>query len=135
MLKKLLLFGIPLALIVIGIFFFMDNEQTKQSSPQVSKEVTPEPTVDISPTTSSKTYSADDVKEHGVKTDCWMIIDGKVYDVTDFIPQHPGGAIIAKGCGIDATTLFNERPDTQLGEHPQSARDQLEKFYIGDLKE
>lgn len=37
------------------------------------------------------TYSLAEVAKHASKTDAWMVIDGKVYDVTDFLEDHPGG--------------------------------------------
>lgn len=33
----------------------------------------------------------------------YLIIDNKVYDVKDFIPDHPGGAVILTHIGKDAT--------------------------------
>lgn len=136
MVKKLLLFGVPLVIIVAVVFLFMNNASKTTVSDDSTNSSSPEPTVtQISPTSTIKTFSLDDVKKHATKDDCWMVIDGKVYDATDFIPKHPGGAIIAKGCGMDASTLFNERPDTELGGHPQQAQEQLKDLYIGDLKE
>ncbi|KAI0732216.1 cytochrome b5-like heme/steroid binding domain-containing protein, partial [Fomitopsis betulina] len=38
---------------------------------------------------------------------CWIIIEKKVYDVTDFVPQHPGGPrMILNFAGRDATHAF-----------------------------
>lgn len=52
------------------------------------------------------TYS--DVGQHNSKSDCWVIIHNKVYDVTDFLSEHPGGsAIILKYAGKDATKAFD----------------------------
>lgn len=82
----------------------------------------------------TKTYTVADVAKHSTETDCWMVVEKKVYDVTSFISNHPGGKAILKGCGIDATVLFEQRPDTDKGPHPESAQKQLEKLYIGDLK-
>jgi len=78
-------------------------------------------------------YSADEVSKHNSETDCWMIISDKVYNVTSFVGNHPGGPAILKGCGIDATTLFETRPTNNKGPHPDQAREQLEKLYIGEL--
>ncbi len=98
---------------------------------------------EISKTTSTKTtstktevqlYSKDDIAQHNLETDCWMAIEGKVYNVTDFVGKHPGGKAIINGCGIDATALFNERPTNNKGPHPDQAKELLKEFYIGDLK-
>lgn len=59
--------------------------------------------------------SIDQVKSHNKKDDCWVIIHDKIYDVTDFLNEHPGGsAIILKYAGKDATKAFDpiHPPDT-----------------------
>lgn len=39
----------------------------------------------------NKTYSLEDCATHNTEKDCWLIIHGKVYDVTNFLDEHPGG--------------------------------------------
>lgn len=52
--------------------------------------------------------SYEEVAQHNTKDDCWVIIHGKVYDVTEFLPEHPGGpSIIIKYAGKDATKAFD----------------------------
>jgi alkylation response protein AidB-like acyl-CoA dehydrogenase len=54
-----------------------------------------------------KNFSTEDVSKHNTATDCWIIIDNKVYDVTKFLPSHPGGQkVILKLAGKDATKDF-----------------------------
>lgn len=36
--------------------------------------------------------SHEEIKKHGSVDDCWVILHSKVYDVTDFVKEHPGGA-------------------------------------------
>lgn len=36
--------------------------------------------------------SHDEVKKHKSTDDCWVILHSKVYDVTSFVKEHPGGA-------------------------------------------
>jgi L-lactate dehydrogenase (cytochrome) len=35
-----------------------------------------------------------EVAKHNTRESCWVIIEGQVYDVTDFLEEHPGGASI-----------------------------------------
>lgn len=79
-------------------------------------------------------YSLEEVAKHSQSNDCWIIIDKKVYDVTSFIENHPGGKVIIKECGKDATELFEKREMGSGTPHSQRARNLLEKFYIGDLE-
>ncbi|GAA5978153.1 hypothetical protein JCM21900_004312, partial [Sporobolomyces salmonicolor] len=39
-----------------------------------------------------KEYSLEEVKQHNSKDDCWVVVNGRVLDVTKFLPDHPGGA-------------------------------------------
>lgn len=78
------------------------------------------------PTSTAKSFTAAEVAEHSNGTSCWLILSAKVYDVTSFIPKHPGGEAILRGCGKDATQMFSR--------HPESAKAMKEQFYIGDLK-
>lgn len=49
-----------------------------------------------------------EVEQHNSKNDCWVVIHGKAYDVSDFLDEHPGGsAIILKYAGKDATKAFD----------------------------
>jgi len=55
------------------------------------------------------------VAEHSSRESCWVIVHGKAYDVTEFLPEHPGGPkIILKYAGKDATEEFEpiHPPDT-----------------------
>ncbi|EER28831.1 hypothetical protein D8B26_000882 [Coccidioides posadasii str. Silveira] len=74
-----------------------------------------------------KILDAAEVAKHNTVDSCWVVLYGKVYDVTDFLPDHPGGAsIILKLAGKDATEEYdpihpsgtleeNLRPEACLG--------------------
>lgn len=50
-----------------------------------------------------------EIAKHNTESDCWMVIRNCVYDVTEYIPYHPGGVPeLMKGAGKDGTALFNE---------------------------
>jgi L-lactate dehydrogenase (cytochrome) len=41
-----------------------------------------------------------DVAKHHSKNDCWIVLDSKAYNVTNFLSEHPGGApIILRNAG------------------------------------
>ena len=49
-----------------------------------------------------------EVAKHSSKTDCWVVVDGQVLDVTSFLSEHPGGELaILTFAGKDATEEFN----------------------------
>lgn len=52
--------------------------------------------------------SGKEVAKHNTRESCWIIVHGKVYDVTDFLDDHPGGSkIILKYAGKDATEEYD----------------------------
>jgi len=82
----------------------------------------------------TRSITSAEVAAHNTQSDCWMIIDGKVYDLTSFISMHPGGpAMISQYCGKDGSTGYatKDKPNPQ----PHSARADalLPQFLIGNL--
>ncbi len=56
------------------------------------------------------TYSLADVAAHNTQTDCWTVVFEKVYNITTYIRNHPGGASsISKICGKDGTAIFDNK--------------------------
>lgn len=39
-------------------------------------------------------FTIDEVKKHNKKGDAWTIIENKVYNITSWIPKHPGGKLL-----------------------------------------
>ncbi len=57
----------------------------------------------------SKTFTAADVAKHDQKASdgMYIIVDNSVYDVTNFVDEHPGGAkILKRVAGKDASKQF-----------------------------
>jgi cytochrome b involved in lipid metabolism len=73
------------------------------------------------------------VAAHNSESDCWLVINNYVYNVTDYIKMHPAGKSIINGCGQDATASFESKPGSGQP-HSDQARVLLEKYYIGSLK-
>jgi cytochrome b involved in lipid metabolism len=78
-------------------------------------------------------YNMEEISEHASAEDCWLLIEGKVYDVTEFVNGHPGGKAILEGCGMDATELYKTRPMGSGTEHSEEARSLLDEYLIGEL--
>jgi predicted heme/steroid binding protein len=75
-----------------------------------------------------KMYTMDEVKKHDTAEDLWMIIYNKVYDVTDFAKDHPGGVEVLYDCGgADATEAFDDVA------HSDNAFNMLEPYLIGKI--
>ncbi|KAH9937552.1 FMN-dependent dehydrogenase-domain-containing protein [Fomitopsis serialis] len=67
----------------------------------------------------ARVWSLQEVAEHNNASSCWVIISNKVYDVTEFLPEHPGGSkIILKYAGRDATKAYEPiHPKDALDKH------------------
>jgi len=56
----------------------------------------------------AKTYTYSEVQQHRSAESCWVVLYGHVYDVTSFLPSHPGGSkIILQLAGTDATDEYD----------------------------
>ncbi|KAA8516209.1 hypothetical protein F0562_019388 [Nyssa sinensis] len=77
---------------------------------------------------SHKVHAFDEISKHNQKGDCWLIISGKVYDVSPFMDDHPGGdEVLLTSTEKDATDDFED-----VG-HSDSAREMMNKYYIGEV--
>ena len=100
---------------------------TEAPAPSKSPTKTPSPTP--SETASTAGYTKAQVAEKNTRSNCWVIVNDSVYNLTDWINKHPGGSgSIASLCGQDATSAFE-------GKHGGEARPSsiLESYYLGPL--
>ncbi|KAM6599601.1 hypothetical protein CsatA_019210 [Cannabis sativa] len=76
----------------------------------------------------SNVYSKAEISLHNKRTDCWIIIKDKVYDVTSYVEEHPGGDAILAHAGDDSTEGFYGP------QHATRVFDMIDDFYIGNLE-
>jgi cytochrome b involved in lipid metabolism len=68
-------------------------------------------------------YTVEEVAKHTTKEDCWVILHGRVLNVTSFLSQHPGGELaILTFAGKDATAEFDMiHPPDVVGKYAPDA--------------
>lgn len=110
---------VALTVVVVCLIVLL---MSKKAESKTAKKAQPKVAVD--PTT----LTAQEVAKHNTREDCWIIVDNKVYDVTDYIDDHPGGDTIMNNAGADSTVGVHGP------QHPASMWDVLQLYYIGDLQ-
>ncbi|PWZ00508.1 putative cytochrome b5 [Testicularia cyperi] len=77
-----------------------------------------------------KQVDLNELKNHKSEDSAWVVVEGKVYDVTGFLDDHPGGKkILLKNCGKDATEAFHTY-------HSEKVLEKVAKEYeIGEFKD
>ena len=79
-------------------------------------------------------YSIDEISKHNTKDDLWTYYKGKVYDVTKFIDEHPGGYIILRSGGKNLEEVWKEN-NVDWHMTNRFVQDELQKYQIGIVKE
>ncbi|NXM33950.1 CYB5B protein, partial [Oxyruncus cristatus] len=70
----------------------------------------------------------EEVGKRNSSREAWLVIHGRVYDVTRLLFQHPGGEeVLLEQAGRDATESFED-----VG-HSTDAREMLKQYYIGEV--
>ena len=146
--KNSVLVGVCVAILVgAGIWFVVaqdddqDNNQTATSTTSGASETANGSNETSSPAPAQEGESglelfASEVAERNTPDNCWTIIDGVVYDLTDYIQsgEHPGGDRVVAACGIDGTDLFTGE-DPSGRRHSPLASSVLEDFELGPLQD
>ena len=98
--------------------------ESETQAPTQTPTATPAPTA-----TAAAGYTMEQVKSNNSASSCWAVVDKNVYDLTNWISQHPGGpGAISSLCGTDATSQF-------YGQHGRSGSPSsvLKSFLLGPL--
>ncbi|XP_044790738.2 cytochrome b5 isoform X1 [Bubalus bubalis] len=75
-----------------------------------------------------KYYTLEEIQKHNNSKSTWLILHYKVYDLTKFLEEHPGGEeVLREQAGGDATENFED-----VG-HSTDARELSKTFIIGEL--
>lgn len=74
-----------------------------------------------------------ELARHASQKDCWLAIEGGVYDVTAYVPAHPAPPrALLDWCGREATAAFGDKGSGSP--HSSQARELLETFRVGTLR-
>ncbi|KAJ5930793.1 hypothetical protein N7466_006286 [Penicillium verhagenii] len=75
-------------------------------------------------------YTLKEVATHNTKGDTWIVIHGQVFDITEYLQDHPGGAeVLVDTAGTDATAAYED-----VG-HSEDAREIMQPYLVGVLKD
>nr|UTK45972.1 b5-C [Tripterygium wilfordii] len=76
-----------------------------------------------------RVFTLSQVAQHKSKKDCWVVIQGRVLNVTKFLEEHPGGEeVLLESAGRDGTKEFKD-----IG-HSKAAENLLIKYQVGVLE-
>ena len=75
-------------------------------------------------------FTWEEIVEHDKKDDLWVVIYGKVYDLTTFWEKHPGGDIIVDGAGGDCTPTWESYHPLKMAK-----RGPHQKYWIGMVRD
>jgi cytochrome b involved in lipid metabolism len=128
--------AVVVALLVVGLLIYQDGQNPTATSNPIGTS-TPSTTGNVggklSSLISGTILDLVLVSKHNSPSDCWSVVNGKVYNLTPAISSHPGGPNeVIKFCGQDATVAFNTK-DGRGKPHSASANAMLDPYFIGTL--
>ncbi|CAD5225963.1 unnamed protein product [Bursaphelenchus okinawaensis] len=77
------------------------------------------------------TYTRSDVAKHNKEDDLWLIYNGKVYNMTSYYSQHPGGDAMLHKAGKDVSLVLDSVAGH--GFALTFIHKKLKELYIGEL--
>lgn len=118
--RKLFIFSTGAFWLVVAGFWLANFFLSPESFPAVSPVVEP----------ADRSYTLAEVAGHGKEDDCWMAIEGQVYDIAAYLPDHPSEPdLILPWCGKDATQAWQTKGKGRP--HSSRANQLLAKYRIG----
>ncbi|XP_072936925.1 cytochrome b5-like [Epargyreus clarus] len=99
------------------------NPWTTDTKPKWTEQYEPG-----TPEAKDRTITLAEVSHHDTPRDCWVVIYDRVYDISTFLDEHPGGGdVMLEYAGQDASTAFRSSG------HSKMATKALERFLVGEL--
>lgn len=78
----------------------------------------------------TQTITLEEIKKHNSRDSVWFVIHNKVYDVTKFMEEHPGGEeVLLEQAGKNASEIFEDVS------HSADAKDLMKTYLVGELPE
>jgi hypothetical protein len=134
--KRLYLLSTLLFWLATALFAWQGRTSAPQPvplSPTVSTPVVSAPVVSASGVPGAeRRFALAEVARHARPDDCWMAIDGSVYDFTAYLPRHPSEpAVIEAWCGREASEAY--RTKTRGQPHSAAATRRMADYRLGTL--
>lgn len=105
------------------------NKGVRVKAPTPTPSVSPTVSVSATPSATQAVYTMDRVRANNSSASCWTVIDGFVYDLTNWISAHPGGpGVIRSLCGVDGTSSFKAQHENQ-----RNPAQRLSSYLLGPL--
>lgn len=81
----------------------------------------------------ARKVSAEELSRHGSAGDCWLAVEGGVFDVSAYVPSHPAPErVLTDWCGKEATEAFLTKGAGRP--HAEESRALLETFRVGSVR-
>lgn len=131
---SLFIFGVAMAAILTAGLVFYQNNKINNSGLNISGSNNSIGQLPGQTGNAKLILTAIEVAKHNSISDCWMIINNKVYNVTSYLFAHPGGAgVMVPYCGQEATRAFQTKDKNSS--HSSYADSLLADYYLGDLNQ
>ena len=116
------------AVLVVGLIFYQQkNNQCQLAASSANKQTAVQGGAPM-------ILDMAEIGKHSSLTDCWLLINNKIYNVSSYLTAHPGGvSTIAPYCGKEATRAFDTKDRGQA--HSPAANNLLTNYYVGDLNQ
>lgn len=140
---SLFIFGVIItAILTAGLVFYQNRKDSNVANTTGVGSKVLNTMNSLESSGKSITLDMVEIKKHNTQSDCWYLISGKVYDITNFFGSHPAGdSAMAPMCGKDATVAYNTQDpyatttNRTRSAHSSSAVAMLNDYYIGDLNQ